>query len=106
MAIKHRIVFKKVDRDRGTNSATGDSLDLSDDGILKPEQRISASDGESARRGVPADDRSVFDDKTISNDYKSGGAYKAIMDMFAEQLEDKRFQEHCKKFFKGDNDNT
>ena len=51
-------------------------------------------------------DKSVFDDKTISNDYKSGGAYKAIMDMFAEQLEDKRFQEHCKKFFKGDNDNT
>ena len=99
MAIKHKIVFKKFDRDRGTNSATGDSLDLSDDGISKPEQRISASDGESARRGVPADDRSVFDDKTISNDYKSGGAYKAIIDMFAEQLEDKKFKEHCKRFF-------
>ena len=46
----------KIDRDRGTNSATGDSLDLSDEGISKPEQRLSASDGESARRGVPADD--------------------------------------------------
>ena len=51
-------------------------------------------------------DKSVFDDKTISNDYKSGGAYKAIIDMFAEQLEDKKFKEHCKRFFKGDNDNT
>ena len=47
---------KIIDRDRGTNSATGDSLDLSDEGISKPEQRLSASDGESARRGVPADD--------------------------------------------------
>jgi len=56
MSIKHRIKFKKIDRDRGTNSATGDSLDLSDEGISKPEQRLSASDGESARRGVPADE--------------------------------------------------
>ena len=46
----------KIDRDRGTYSATGDSLDLSDEGISKPEQRLSASDGESARRGVPADE--------------------------------------------------
>ena len=56
MSIKHKIKFKKMDRDRGTYSATGDSLDLSDEGISKPEQRLSASDGESARRGVPADD--------------------------------------------------
>ncbi len=51
-----RILRLKIDRDRGTNSATGDSLDLSDEGISKPEQRLSASDGESARRGVPADE--------------------------------------------------
>ena len=76
MAIKHKIVFKKFDRDRGTNSATGDSLDLSDDGISKPEQRISASDGESARRGVPADDK----------EYRCGGAYRAILAMFAKHL--------------------
>ena len=47
-------------------------------------------------------DKSVFDDKTISNDYKSGGAYKAILNMFAEQLDDERFAEHCRKFFKGE----
>ena len=32
--------------------------------------------------------KSVFDDKTVSDDYKTGGAYKAILNMFAEQLED------------------
>ena len=42
-------------------------------------------------------DKSVFKDKTVSNDYKSGGAYKAILNMFAE---------HCRKFFKGDNENN
>ena len=51
--------------------------------------------------------KSVFKDKTISNDYKSGGAYKTILKMFAEQLDDEKFAEHCKKFFKGKNeDNT
>ena len=51
-------------------------------------------------------DKSVFKDKTISDDYKSGGAYKAILGMFAEQLDDEKFAEHCRKFFKGDNDDT
>ena len=46
--------------------------------------------------------KSVFDDKTVSDDYKTGGAYKAILNMFAEQLEDKKFAEHCRKFFKGE----
>ena len=45
--------------------------------------------------------KSVFDDKTVSDDYKTGGAYKAILNMFAEQLEDDKFAEHCRKFFKG-----
>ena len=49
-------------------------------------------------------EKSVFKDKTVSNDYKSGGAYKAIIEMFANQLDDDKFAEHCKKFFKGDND--
>ena len=49
-------------------------------------------------------DKSVFKDKTISDDYKSGGAYKAILKMFAEQLDDDKFAEHCKKFFKGDHE--
>jgi len=45
--------------------------------------------------------KSVFDDKTVSDDYKTGGAYKTILNMFAEQLEDEKFAEHCRKFFKG-----
>ena len=51
-------------------------------------------------------DKSVFEDKKISNDYKSGGAYKAILNMFAEQLDDEKFAAHCKKFFKGEDENN
>ena len=51
-------------------------------------------------------DKSVFDDKTVSADYKTGGAYKAMLNMFAEHLDDKKFAEHCKKFFKGDDENN
>ena len=47
-------------------------------------------------------DKSVFKDKTVSNDYKSGGAYKAMMEMFANNLDDEKFVKHCKKFFKGE----
>ena len=50
-------------------------------------------------------DKSIFDDKTVSDDYKTGGAYKAMLNMFAEQLDDEKFAEHCKKFFKGKNEN-
>ena len=45
--------------------------------------------------------KSVFKDKDVSDDYKTGGAYKAILNMFAEQLDDEKFAEHCRKFFKG-----
>ena len=48
--------------------------------------------------------KSVFKDKTISNEYKSGGAYKAMLDMFADHLSDQEYAEHCRKFFKGDNE--
>jgi len=48
-------------------------------------------------------DKSVFEDKTVGNDYKSGGAYKAMMKLFADNLDDEKFVEHCKKFFKGKN---
>ena len=95
MSIKNRIKFKKIDRDRGTNPAKGVSLDLSDEGISKPEQRLSASDGESTGRSVPADDM----------EYQGGAAYKAILKLFSNQLDDEKFAEHCKKFFKGNNDN-
>ena len=50
--------------------------------------------------------KSVFKDKTVSDDYKTGGAYKTILKMFADQLEDKKFIEHCKKFFKGKDENN
>ena len=50
--------------------------------------------------------KSVFKDKTISDDYKSGGAYKAILNMFATQLDDEKFAAHCKKFFKGEKDES
>ena len=103
MAIKHKIKFKG-DRDRGTSPAvlrsSGPKL-RPEEGSVEP----LALDGESIRRDVPADDN-VFNDKTVSDEYKSGGAYKAILGMFAEQLDDKKFAEHCRRFFKGDNDNT
>ena len=64
----------KIDRDRGTHPAKGVSLDLSDEGISKPEQRLSASDGESARRGVPADDN--------EEEYNGGKAYAEFLKFF------------------------
>jgi len=54
MSIKHKIKFK-IDRDRGTYSATGDSLDLSDDG--QPSDDSRRSKGESTvRDGVSQDE--------------------------------------------------
>ena len=97
--------MNKIDRGRGTSPAvlrsSGPKL-RPDKGSDEP----SALDGETIRRDVPADDMNVFNDKTVSDEYKSGGAYKAILGMFAEQLDDKKFAEHCRRFFKGDNDNT
>ena len=94
MSIKNKIKFKKLDRDRGTYSATGDSLDLSDDGQPSDDSRRPL--GESARRSVSQDDI----------DYQGGGAYKAILKLFSNQLDDEKFAEHCKKFFKGEDENN
>ena len=102
MAIKHKIKLKSY-RGRGTRDATGAPLDLSDN--AKASDESSALDGESIRRDVPADDN-VFNDKTVSNDYKSGGAYKAMLQLFNQNLEDERYAEHCKKFFKGEDENN
>ena len=101
MSIKHKIKIRKVTGIGVHGLATGDPLDLSDN--AKASDELPASDGESTRRSVSTDDN-VFKDKTISNDYKSGGAYKAILGMFAEQLDDEKFAEHCRKFFKGENE--
>ena len=103
MAIKHKIKIRKVTGIGVHGLATGDSLDLSDD--PKGERRSPASDGESARRSVPADDRNIFKDKTISDDYKSGGAYKAMLSLFADHVSDEEYAEHCRRFFKGNNEN-
>ena len=97
-------MIELLTQSRGTYLATGISLDLSDDGQPSNDSRRSL--GESARRSVPTDDMNVFNDKTISDDYKSGGAYKAMLKLFAEQLDDEKFAEHCKKFFKGKDENN
>ena len=102
MSIKHKIKFKG-DRDRGTSSAV-----LRSSGPKQRPERVATKlgvEGESIRRDVPDNDN-VFKDKTISDDYKSGGAYKAILSMFAEQLDDEKFAEHCRKFFKGEDENN
>ena len=49
-------------------------------------------------------EKSVFEDETVGNDYKGGGAYKAMLKLFADNLDDDKFAEHCKKFFKGKKD--
>ena len=39
-------------------------------------------------------------------EYQGGGAYKAILKLFSNQLDDEKFAEHCKKFFKGEDENN
>jgi len=60
----------------------------------------------SIKHKIKIKDKSVFNDKTISNNYKSGGAYKAMLKLFNANLEDERYAEHCRKFFKGDDENN
>ena len=99
MSIKNKIKIRKVTGIGVQGIATSGPMDLSD------KRRSPASDGESARRSVPVEDN-VFKDKTISDDYKSGGAYKAMLNMFADHVSDEEYAEHCRKFFKGDNENN
>jgi len=87
---KRVLRLKTIHRDRGTNSANGDSLDLSDDGQPSDDSRRPL--GESARRSVSQDEIN----------YKGGAAYKALLSLFAEHLDDEKFVKHCEKFFKGD----
>ena len=95
--------MKRSDRDRGTSSAV-----LRSSGPKQRPERVATKlgvSGESPRRGVSTDDN-VFNDKTVSDDYKTGGAYKAILKLFATQLDDEKFAAHCKKFFKGEDENN
>ena len=101
MAIKHKIKFKS-DRDRGTSPA-----ELRSSGPKQRPERVATTlgvEGESIRRDVPDNDN-VFKDKTISDDYKSGGAYKAMLSLFADHVSEEEYLEHCRRFFKGSNEN-
>ena len=103
MAIKHKIKFNKVDRDRGTSPA-----ELRSSGPKQRPERVATTlgvEGESIRRDVPDNDN-VFNDKTVSDDYKSGGAYKAMLSLFADHVSEEEYLEHCRRFFKGDNENN
>ena len=104
MSIKHKIKFRS-DRDRGTSLA-----ELHSSGPKQRPERVATtlgvSDGESIRRDVPSDEN-VFKDKSYSDDYRSGGAYKAMLSLFADHVSEEEYLEHCRRFFKGDNeDNT
>jgi len=77
MSIKQKIKFKQVDRDRGTHSAKGVSLDLSDD-----------PKGE--RRSPAVEEVSTELDGDLPTD----------MIRFEEHSEEE-YRAHLKKFFKG-----
>ena len=84
MSIKHKIKFKRY-RDRGTSPA-----ELRSSGPKHSAERPATKlgvEGESIRRDVPDNDN-VFKDKTVSDDYKTGGAYKAMLKLFADNLKD------------------
>ena len=44
--------------------------------------------------------------KEKSDEYQSGGAYRAMLKLFADHVTDEEYAEHCRRFFKGDNDDT
>jgi len=74
MGIKHKIKFKNEDRDRGTSSAV-----LRSSGPKQRPERVATKpgvEGESTGRSVPDND----------NEYRCGGAYRAILAMFAKHL--------------------
>ena len=73
MSIKHKIKFKS-DQARGTSPA-----ELRSSGPKQRPERVATTlgvEGESARRGVPNND----------NEYRSGGAYRAMLKLFRENL--------------------
>ena len=82
----------KIDRDRGTSPAVLRSSGPKHS-AERPATKLGVS-GESVRRDVPADDM----------EYQGGAAYKAILKLFSNELEDEKFAKHCKNFFKGKNE--
>ena len=79
MSIKHKIKFKKSDRDRGTSPAV-----LRSSGPKQRPERVATKlgvSGESIRRDVPADEMEI---------------------VRFEEHDEKDYIEHCRKFFKGE----
>ena len=74
MAIKHKIKFKMYDQARGTSPA-----ELRSSGPKQRPERVATTlgvEGESTGRSVPDND----------NEYRSGGAYRAMLKLFRENL--------------------
>ena len=74
MAIKHKIKIKLYDQARGTSPA-----ELRSTGPKQRPERVATKpgvEGESIRRDVPDNE----------NEYRCGGAYRAILAMFAKHL--------------------
>ena len=90
MSIKHKIKFKS-DRDRGTSPAV-----LRSSGPKQRPERVATtlgvSDGESIRRGVPANDMNKENEEKF---------YEMDRPRF-EEHDEKDYIEHCRKFFKGE----
>ena len=90
MSIKHKLKFKN-DRDRGTSPAV-----LRSSGPKQRPERVATtlgvSDGESIRRGVPANDMNKENEEKF---------YEMDRPRF-EEHDEKDYIEHCRKFFKGE----
>ncbi len=75
MAIKHKIKFKMYDQARGTSPA-----ELRSTGPKQRPERVATTpgvEGESTGRSVPDND----------NEYRSGGAYRAMLKLFSNAQE-------------------
>ena len=78
MAIKHKIKFKSATV-RGYQARGTSPAELRSSGPKQRPERVATMpgvEGESAGRSVPDND----------NEYRSGGAYRAILKLFAENL--------------------
>ena len=78
MSIKHKIKFKSATV-RGYQARGTSPAELRSTGPKQRPERVATMpgvEGESTRRGVPDND----------NEYRCGGAYRAILAMFAKHL--------------------
>ena len=45
-------------------------------------------------------------EEKTNDEYQGGGASRAMLKLFADHVTDEEYAEHCRRFFKGDNDDT